>query len=113
MNTKTITILAIIAILLTAFITNPTEEKHSDFALKQMIELESKEKGNTFGEGPAYGIAKLLGLVNVDIKNYYLFSISYMHSKKRSKTIYIGFGIFGQVFPIASDQDWKEWEKRK
>lgn len=112
MNTKTITVLATIAIILIAFITNPSQQKHSDVVIEQMVEHENKSDANSNAlvTGALTGITKMLFAQEVKVKNYYLFSISYLHSKKRDKTIYAGLGLFGQVFPIASEQDWKEWD---
>lgn len=114
MNTKTITILAVIALLLTAFITNPSQQKHSDVVLDQMVkQIESEsETSSSLASGAILGITKMLLSQEVEVKNYYLFSISYIHSDSRNKTINAGVGLFGQVFPIASKEDWEEFEKR-
>ena len=80
-----------------------------------MIEYDNKSDANStaLARGALTGITKMLFAQEVKVKNYYLFSISFLHSKKRNKTIYAGLGLFGQVFPIASDQDWEEWDKSK
>ncbi|BDW93360.1 hypothetical protein MACH07_21920 [Flagellimonas marinaquae] len=114
MNTKTITILAIIALLLTAFITNPSQQKHSDVVLNQIVKQVEGDDGigESIASGAVLGIAKMLLSQEVEVKNFYLFSISYIHSDSRNKTINAGLGLFGQVFPIARKEDWEEFEKK-
>jgi len=114
MNTKAITILAIIAILLTAFITNPSQKKHADVFIEDVMNnyVEPEMGTDDLATGAVSGIAKMFLSQRVKVKNYYLFSISYIHSKSRNKDLNTGLGLFGQVFPIASEKDWKEYKKK-
>ena len=106
MNTKTITVISIIALLLVAFITNPSKDKHVDNAVEIMF---NKQEGDDLGilGGLVETFYKPTIAPKVKIDNYYIFSISYFNSKKRNKKVSLGLGIFGQVFTLAKPDDIK------
>ena len=107
MKTKTVTIISIIALLIVAFITNPSKDKHIDNAVETVFNEEDGDDLGILG-GLVETFYKPTIAPKVKVDNYYIFSISYFNSKKRSKTVSLGLGFFGQVFPLAKPDDVKE-----
>jgi len=107
MKTKTITIISILALLLVAFITNPSKDKHVDNAVEIMFNQEEGDDLGIFG-GLVETFYKPTIAPKVKVSNYYIFSTSYFYSKKADKTISLGIGVFGQVFPISNPDDVKQ-----
>ncbi len=107
MNTKTITILSIIALLLVAFITNPSKDKHVDNAVEIVFNEQGGDDLGIFG-GLVETFYKPTIAPKVRVNNYYIFSISYFNPKNRDKTVSLGVGLFGQVFPLATLNDIKK-----
>ncbi len=104
---KSTTIVIIVFLLLIAFITNPTREKHVENGIEIIF--------NTNDENQDYGIVG--GLIStfekdnlstrINIDNYYLFSLSNLYLKDSKVNLKLGFGIFGQVFPLSNYEDYK------
>ncbi|HET8885605.1 MAG TPA: hypothetical protein VFM70_04540 [Salinimicrobium sp.] len=106
MKTSTIIILSIISIIFLAFITNPGREKHTENGLEVLFFLnEEKEEGLGIFGGLISTFAKETLAAKIRIEDYYLFSVSYIYSPTRDVTLDLGIGIFGQVFPLASEQE--------
>ncbi len=84
MKTKTITIISIIALLLVAFITNPSKDKHVDNAVEIVFNEDDGDELGIFG-GLVETFYKPTIAPKVKIDNYYIFSISYFNSKRRTK----------------------------
>ena len=107
MKTKTITIISIIALLLVAFMTNPSKDKHVDNVIEIVF---NREEGSNF---KIYGslietFCKPTLAPKIKVDNYYIFSISYFNSKNRNRTFSLGLGLFGQVSPLTTSDSLKE-----
>ena len=102
MNTKTITTLSIIAIILIAFITNPSKQKHVDKSVEVLFH-DDNDLGILSGMVDTFYKPTIAPKVKID--NYYIFSVSYVRSKNKNKRMNIGLGLFGQVLSIASGDD--------
>lgn len=104
---KSTTIVILVFLLLIAFITNPTREKHVENGLEILF--------NTNDENQDYGIVG--GLIStfekdnlstrININNYYLFSLSSLYLNDDNVNLRLGFGIFGQVFPLSNYENYK------
>lgn len=101
-KTRILAIIAV-AILLTAIVTNPKEEKHQQeistvakTILEKQLGYENKDAiqlGMTlFGDR----IINNFMNTNVSVKNYYLFSLTTLHWEAERHTI--GIGAFGKVW---------------
>lgn len=108
MNTKTITIISIIAILLIAFITNPSKQKHVDKTVEVLFHNDS-DLGILGGLVDTFYKPTIAPKVKVD--NYYVFSISYLRLKENNKRMNIGIGLFGQVLSIVNENDLELFNK--
>lgn len=109
MNKKVIYLFFIVVLLLAAFITNPTKEKH----LENATEFLMKESGadNSGIQGLFLeSFSKEVARSKTEISNYYFFSISYVYSNERNKTMNLGLGIFGQVIPLVNDKSFEEYK---
>ncbi|GAB5565172.1 MAG: hypothetical protein Wins2KO_22350 [Winogradskyella sp.] len=109
MNKKVIYLFFIVVLLLAAFITNPTKEKHLENATEFLMKESGADNSGIQGlflESFSTEVARS----KTEIYNYYFFSISYVYSNERNKTMNLGLGIFGQVIPLVNDKSFEEYK---
>lgn len=106
---KPILIVAVIGIILVAFITNPTREKHVNNGLEIIFDTNNKKEGYGVVGGLISTFEKETLSATLNLDNYYLFSISSVGSNKKEDQLKLGLGIFGQVIPISSHEDYKSF----
>ncbi len=112
MKTIPFVLTLLLFIILIAFITNPGREKHAENATQILISQDIEKEGNWGMMGGLVGtFVKETVSGNIEIKNYYLFSKSHIYSERRDLKLDLGFGIFGQVMPIASEEELIAYEK--
>lgn len=112
MKTRPFILTLLFFILLIAFITNPGREKHAENATQILISQNIEKEENSGMMGGLVGtFVKETVSGNIEIKNYYLFSKSHIYSERRNLKLDLGFGIFGQVMPIASEEELIAYEK--
>lgn len=105
MKTKPLTIILILAILLIAFITNPSKDKHVNNAV-EIIFNEDNDLGILSGLVETLYKPTIAPKVKMD--NYFLFSISYLNLKEDNERVNLGVGLFGQVLSINDSDKLKE-----
>lgn len=113
MKSKFTLIIVVLALLLVAFITNPTRDKHSENANHLFVEnvLSEEGKSKSLTDALLSGISEQMIEANLKIDDYYIFSISYLHSASRNKELKLGVGVLGRVYPLADKADFKEYKK--
>lgn len=109
MKTKPIVIIVILSLMLVAFITNPDKDRHLQNASQVLMEKAYVDNSGMKGIFLEL-LSKEVARSKVEISNYYLFSISYVYSEERNKTMSLGLGLYGQVIPILSESDYKEYK---
>lgn len=105
MKTSQFSILLLIGILLTAFITNPDRKKHSEKATEILFDVNEDDEnyGILGGLIGSFSTSTIEG--NIKIKDYYLFSKSYIYSPSRNKKLDLGLGFLGKVIPLSDYTD--------
>ena len=98
-----------IGILLTAFITNPSREKHAENATELLFNLNNSKGSFGILGGLVSTFSKETIKANIKIEDYYLFSKSYAFSTSRNKWLELGLGLFGQIIPLSDSTDVKEY----
>jgi hypothetical protein len=109
MKTKPFVIIVILSLLLIAFITNPDKDKHLQNASQVLMEKAGADNSGLAGIFLEL-LSKEVARSKVEISNYYLFSVSYVYSEERNKTMNLGLGVFGQVISLVSDEDLKRYK---
>jgi|GEM_PF-5914579 len=98
---KSTTLILILALLLIAFITNPSKEKHLQNGLE--IAFDNSNEKNDYGvvENLISKFEKEKLITKINVKNYYLCSISSLHIGDNDD-ISLGLGLFGQIIPLSN-----------
>ncbi|WP_026836537.1 hypothetical protein [Gillisia sp. JM1] len=111
MKTGQFILLLCIGVLLASFITNPDREKHAENATEMLFQLNKEEDNYGILGGLISTFSKETVKANIKIKNYYLFSKSYIYSPSRDKRLDLGLGIFGQVVPLSHSEEIESFQK--
>ncbi len=94
-------IMILLVVILSMFVTNPSNEKHKKYVSNKMIESVEKKNptidSNAFSElGKSLGVSLVERMVTAD--NYLIFSLGKIKFKANEK--FITLGIVDQIIPL-------------